>query len=276
MEKPTRGGQEKREPDEFCNGRKPDGTYCRNRAGFKTSHVGTGRCVYHGGSVTGRPPSQETTVKRRISARADELVNDPNLMDMRPVIAMARAAVEVFKEQIDQGEKIGGADFERFMLSLDTVGKQITRAEEIINKKRVTPAELHAFCRAMLVTAHRYISNPQDLRAFVQEVESYFGAPQLTQGQPPPARVPEREEEPACPTLPLIRESENHEKGSNSALPPNSDSNFLEKGVNSGVPHTEGSNSGVLVSDESVGPVHPDIIFLEKPVDFIEVDGEVE
>lgn len=35
-------------PDKNCNARTPRG-YCRNRAGYKTPHVGAGRCWVHGG-----------------------------------------------------------------------------------------------------------------------------------------------------------------------------------------------------------------------------------
>ena len=41
-----------KEPDEYCNARKTDGSgYCRHEAGWGTDHTGHGRCKYHGGNT---------------------------------------------------------------------------------------------------------------------------------------------------------------------------------------------------------------------------------
>lgn len=47
----------KKAPDKYCNGRTPKTAtgYCGNVAGFKTQHVGKGRCYLHGGASNGAP-----------------------------------------------------------------------------------------------------------------------------------------------------------------------------------------------------------------------------
>ena len=42
-----------KEPDGHCNARTPKG-YCKNKAGFRTVHLGEGRCWLHGGNTPAR------------------------------------------------------------------------------------------------------------------------------------------------------------------------------------------------------------------------------
>lgn len=48
-------------PDTKCNARTPNG-YCRNKAGFKTAHVGSGRCWLHGGSTVSLTVQQKEAI----------------------------------------------------------------------------------------------------------------------------------------------------------------------------------------------------------------------
>lgn len=52
-----------KDSDYECNSRKRNGVdYCSNRAGFKTNHVGEGRCTFHGGSTVEHSGAPEGNV----------------------------------------------------------------------------------------------------------------------------------------------------------------------------------------------------------------------
>lgn len=99
----------KKNPSDKCNGRKKDGTgYCQNPAGWKTDHVGTGRCHLHGGLATGRPIVHGKNSVHAIRQEVkDGTLNDLmekfiaiDSTDSRQEIAMYRAyVVKIINEQ---------------------------------------------------------------------------------------------------------------------------------------------------------------------------------
>jgi len=99
----------KKNPSDKCNGRKKDGTgYCQNPAGWKTDHVGTGRCHLHGGLATGRPIIHgKTSIHAMRQEIKDGTLNDLmekfiaiDSTDSRQEIAMYRAyVVKVINQQ---------------------------------------------------------------------------------------------------------------------------------------------------------------------------------
>ena len=60
---------EQKEPGEYCNARKTDGSgYCKHEAGWGTDHSGVGRCKFHGGST----PDQEQGIINDLKDAADD------------------------------------------------------------------------------------------------------------------------------------------------------------------------------------------------------------
>ena len=60
---------EQKEPGEYCNARKTDGSgYCQHEAGWGTDHSGVGRCKFHGGST----PDQEQGIINDLKDAADD------------------------------------------------------------------------------------------------------------------------------------------------------------------------------------------------------------
>lgn len=106
----------KKNPSDKCNGRKKDGTgYCQNPAGWKTDHVGTGRCHLHGGLATGRPIIHgKTSIHAMRQEIKDGTLNDLmekfiaiDSTDSRQEIAMYRAyVVKVINQQEELIEAI--------------------------------------------------------------------------------------------------------------------------------------------------------------------------
>lgn len=54
---------------EKCGARRRDGEPCRNPAGYKTAHVGIGRCHIHGGNTPTHVRAARVEIERREAAR---------------------------------------------------------------------------------------------------------------------------------------------------------------------------------------------------------------
>lgn len=97
--------------DTKCNARCPTG-YCQLPAGFKTDHLGKGRCHLHGGRA-GRPIVSGLYSKRLgsdLKTEFEKLVNDPQLVDLYAELAFAKTMMSNFidsiSERLDNGENI--------------------------------------------------------------------------------------------------------------------------------------------------------------------------
>lgn len=72
---------------------------CRNRAGFKTDHVGIGKCHLHGGRslvYSGRYSKVKNTELR---ALIEQMEKDPDPLNVLPDLALARAMLHDFIER---------------------------------------------------------------------------------------------------------------------------------------------------------------------------------
>lgn len=116
-------GLAQREADFYCNARKKQGRgYCKNRAGFKTPHVGEGRCHLHGGSAPGggilSSGGMRASLPKSYQERFESVLARGELWDMDRVMAHYHVLYEDWTERydaleaserleiIDQGHKI--------------------------------------------------------------------------------------------------------------------------------------------------------------------------
>lgn len=81
--------------------RKSD-TLCRNPAGFKTDHLGQGRCMYHGGKTPIKHGRYSTITRANIRELIEKHAADPDPLDMLPELAAARAFFEDFVNRYDE------------------------------------------------------------------------------------------------------------------------------------------------------------------------------
>lgn len=99
-------------PDHLCNARTPKG-YCKNSAGYKTDHVGTGRCKYHGG-LAGRPVVTglySSKLKSTIQEEYEQLVNDPHILELKSEFSFLKTVMLKFIENIQNELDDPSVDF---------------------------------------------------------------------------------------------------------------------------------------------------------------------
>lgn len=133
---------------ETCNARTPKG-YCKMPAGFRTDHIGSGRCYLHGGRA-GRPISHglySGKLKSTVKDEYDKLVTDPALVDLYSEFAIAKTLMLDFIEKIqvrlDDGENIWVSPDRHGVVKMSPEAKTLMSMLETISKifTRITDAE---------------------------------------------------------------------------------------------------------------------------------------
>lgn len=84
-----------------CGARTRAGEPCQNVAGFRTDHVGEGKCYLHGGRTPIRHGRYSGVRHVRLSDLTTEFENDPDPLDILPELAAARALFVDFIERYD-------------------------------------------------------------------------------------------------------------------------------------------------------------------------------
>lgn len=91
---------------EKCGARKRaddvKGEPCRNPAGFKTAHVGVGRCYLHGGATPITHGRYSTIKRENIRDLITKHEADPDPLNILPELAAARALLEDFVDRYDE------------------------------------------------------------------------------------------------------------------------------------------------------------------------------
>lgn len=134
--------------DKLCNARTEKG-YCKMPAGFRTSHVGNGRCYLHGGRA-GRPISHglySNKLKSTLKDEYDKMVEDPALVDLYAELALTKSLMMNFidsvQERIDNQENIWVSSNRFGEETLSPEAKALLGMLESISKifTRITDAE---------------------------------------------------------------------------------------------------------------------------------------
>lgn len=82
--------------------RKKPGRYCQLRAGYKTPHVGEGRCFLHGGLTPIKSGRYSLITHQRLRHLMDRLAEDrQNVMDLEPEVNLMRAMVVDYVNRYD-------------------------------------------------------------------------------------------------------------------------------------------------------------------------------
>ena len=85
----------------ICGAKTKAGTPCRFVAGYKTPHLGQGRCSLHGGLTPIRHGRYSTINRPRLRELIAEHAGDANPLDILPEIAALRALFQDYVERYD-------------------------------------------------------------------------------------------------------------------------------------------------------------------------------
>lgn len=85
-----------------CGAKTRSGRPCKNVAGYKTDHVGEGRCHLHGGAKPIKHGRYSSITRPRLRELLDQYENDPAPLDLLPEVKLLRALLTDFVERYDE------------------------------------------------------------------------------------------------------------------------------------------------------------------------------
>jgi hypothetical protein len=78
---------------------------CMMPAGYRTDHVGEGRCYLHGGNALVKSGRYSKILKVELQEAIERHANDPDVLNMEPELATARALFEDFINRYDENSE---------------------------------------------------------------------------------------------------------------------------------------------------------------------------
>lgn len=154
----------KKPSSKYCNARSPNSItgYCRKQPGFGTTHVGTGRCKFHGGSSPGRNVIHgmySKSLTSNLKKEFDKLVNNTMLVDLSSELALTKGLLSNLLDNIKdnlsdldrnwwiQSNKFGkevSAEATALLRVLEAMGKIYKRIvdTEAKSQKTLTPKDV--------------------------------------------------------------------------------------------------------------------------------------
>lgn len=153
---------------------------CVNVAGYKTEHVGTGACAYHGGNnkpfiVTGR---KAVMTKTRLADKIQTYLqrDRDDLLDLTEQLAATRAIFDEFIETYpDPEHEDYGLWFHRYTNLIGTLGTLVEKISKVDARNSLTAAQV-LYIRAILVDMFiKYIPDADKREQALRELASRMG-----------------------------------------------------------------------------------------------------
>ena len=117
------------------------GAKCRDGHSCKGKPMANGRCRMHGGAATGRPiihGRYSKSLPADLKDRYEYFKADPDILSLKPEIALARTMMERFMSCFVEGQKIGVGVGEELRSWFDSISKITERCDKILNGERYT------------------------------------------------------------------------------------------------------------------------------------------
>lgn len=160
---------------------------CTHEAGYRTDHLGTGACRFHGGN-TGLNPRitngmQAKVTRSRLQDKIDAYLGKDRsqLLDLSYHLAATRV---IFDEFIDDFPEPGGDEeteeaysvaFYRFNIMISTLGNLVDKITRIEARSTLTAAQILYIRATMVDLIMKYIVDPDDRDRFLREMANRMG-----------------------------------------------------------------------------------------------------
>jgi len=118
-----------------CGAKKRNGEPCQAPA------MPNGRCRIHGGKSPGRPITHgrySNSVPKDLSDRYEYFKTDPEILSLKPDLALCRAMMERYISTFVEGQRIGAGVADELRAWFDSIGRLAERCDKILNGERYT------------------------------------------------------------------------------------------------------------------------------------------
>jgi hypothetical protein len=190
-----------------CGAKTRTGGPCKLKAGFKTDHVGEGRCRLHGGATPVKHGLSSTVHTARLADRIEEHLKNPDPLNLLKEVAQLRAFAEDLMERWESIYGVDGAllawhesfltgnvepkprqlpDFSAVTTVVDRVGAMVDRIHKHRSEGAVSLATMNRVMEqlgAEVVHALREMKLDGDTSTrFLEAVERRWGAIRVEPG----------------------------------------------------------------------------------------------
>lgn len=171
---------------------------CSNVAGFKTDHVGTGACAYHGGAskphgiVTG---VNARVTKLRLQDKIDEYLkmDRDRLMDLSYQLAATRAIFDEFIVSFpDPSDDDYGISLHRFQGIVGTLSTIVEKISKIDNRNTLTTAQVLYLRATVADILMKYLTDPEVRERAARELAARMGGDMSVELEPFEYSLPEQ------------------------------------------------------------------------------------
>jgi hypothetical protein len=159
-----------------------EGMRCTNVAGYKTNHVGTGACSFHGGNSTKNPNivtgRHAKSTKARLDAQIQQYLNKDrgDLLDLTYHLAATRAIFDEFLVDFPEATADDyGLWFGRFQGIVGTLGTLVEKITKVDSRNSLTAAQV-LYIRACIVDIFlKYITDTDMRERAIRELANRMG-----------------------------------------------------------------------------------------------------
>jgi len=159
---------------------KSTGAACKLPAGYGTSHLGTGRCKFHGGKTPSGPDSVHfkhgryaEAFKNQFAQHYAAALTDEQPLDLLPELAMQRAMLTRYVEIVGGRKRVSMAQLTTIVAMSETIVKTAVRIIEARNKTALTGAEVTFILSGMRQVLEKYVPDPDQQRAFIDDLRQF-------------------------------------------------------------------------------------------------------
>lgn len=154
---------------------------CTHEAGYRTSHLGTGACRFHGGAdKTPTITTGMTAVKTRLLLK-DKIEgyldkSRDELLDLTQHLAATRAIFDEFIENFpNPNDDEYGIWFMRFNALISTLGTLVDKISRIDSRNTLTAAQVLYLRATMVDVLLKYLPDPDSRERAVKEIALRMG-----------------------------------------------------------------------------------------------------
>lgn len=174
---------------------------CSNIAGFKTDHVGTGACAFHGGAsrahnITTGAGARVT--KMRLQEKIDKYLQQDRdrLLDLTYQLAATRAIFDEFMTTFPNPEADNyGINLNRFQGIVGTLSTVVEKISKIENRNTLTTAQVLYLRATVADILMKYLPDPELRERAAKELAARMGGDIEVEMEPREYSLPLLEEQ---------------------------------------------------------------------------------
>jgi hypothetical protein len=154
---------------------------CTHEAGYRTSHLGTGACRFHGGAdktptISTGINAKQTRLRLRDSIENYLNLSRDDLLDLTEHLAATRAIFDEFLEKFpNPDDENYGLWFGRFNALIMTLGNLVDKISRIDSRNTLTAAQVLYLRATMVDILMKYIPDPDVRERVVKEIAVRMG-----------------------------------------------------------------------------------------------------